>query len=103
MNSQLFCCPGLAGLVSNAGRRGLSVLVGKTSAGLSLMLQSRSIDASDESKLVPIPFEINLTCTTGMRFCLACGFNIQDLIATDPHAFLGLADSHERFLAVSKA
>jgi hypothetical protein len=34
MKSEMFCCQGLANLIANAGRRGLSVLVVKTPTGL---------------------------------------------------------------------
>jgi hypothetical protein len=62
-----------------------------------MMLQSRSIDAVDELKLVPIPFDINLTFNTGMRFCPFCGTAVKDIVPKNPEVFAELARAHERF------
>jgi len=100
MKSEMFCCQGLANLIANAGRRGLSVLVVKTSTGLNMMFQCRSIDVTDESKLVPIPFDINLTCEIGLQFCPFCAAPIREAITKNLQAFAELADVHQMLQSI---
>jgi hypothetical protein len=59
------------------------------------MFQCRSIDIHDEPKLVPIPFDINLTWNTGLRFCPFCAVPVQETIAKNSGAFTQLADAHK--------
>ncbi len=98
----MFCCPGFENLIVCAGHKGISALVSRTSAGLVFLLQSRSVDADDENRLVPIPFDINLICNTGIRFCPFCGKPVQQMIEKEPEAFAQLATMHEKFQTVDR-
>jgi hypothetical protein len=88
------CCSGLQNLLSNAGQRGIAVLVRRTSDGISLMLQSRGIAFNDEPKLRPVPMDldINVSCSVGLRFCPFCGRNLEELVKASPRPFEKLAD-----------
>lgn len=96
---KVFCCPGFEHRIANAGQRGLAILVRNTSEGLIFLLQSRGIAFEDEGKMKPVPTDIyfNISTTTGMRYCPACGTFLKRLIEASPEQFEKLAKEHEKF------
>jgi len=99
----MFCCPGFQNSVANAGQRGVAALVKESVEGLVFVQQSRGIAFEDEGKIRPMPsapdIKINVSCTTGLRYCPACGRRLQELIEASPRAFQKLAEEHKKFLA----
>jgi hypothetical protein len=99
----VYCCPGFQNSVANAGRRGIATLVKETADGVVFVLQSRGIAFEDESKIRPVSdapdIKINVSCTTGLRYCPACGRRLQELVQASPQAFQELAEKHRKFLA----
>jgi len=99
----MFCCPGFQNNVEAAGERGIAILVKVTSEGIMFVLQSRGIAFEDESKIRPMPsapdIKINVSCTTGLQYCPACGRRLQELVKASPRAFEELAQKHKKLLA----
>ncbi len=97
--NKIFCCPGFQHRIGDAGNRGVAVLVRKTPEGIRFLLQSRGIAFDDESKIHPMPVEINInvSCEIGLQFCPFCGRRLQELIKAAPKAFDDLAEKHKNF------
>lgn len=99
----MFCCPGFQNSVANAGQRGIAALAKRAGERVVFVLQSRGIAFDDEGKLGPMPvgpdLKINVSCTTGLRYCPVCGRRLQELLEASPQAFLKLAEEHKKFLA----
>jgi hypothetical protein len=99
----MFCCPGFQNSVANAGQRGIAALAKRTGEGVVFVLQSRGIAFDDERRIGPMPgapdIKLNVSCTTGLRYCPVCGRRLQELIEASPRAFLKLAEQHKEFLA----
>lgn len=99
----MFCCPGFENSVRNAGQRGIAALAKRTCDGIVFVLQSRGIAFGDESQIGPMPgfpdIMINVSCTTGLRFCPWCGRRLQDLVEASPRVFEKLVQKHKKFLA----
>jgi len=102
----MFCCPGFQNNVEAAGERGIAVLVKKTPEGTMFVLQSRGIAFDDESKIRPMPgapdIKIRVSCTTGLRYCPACGRRLQELVEASPRAFEELAEKHKKFFGARR-
>ncbi len=97
----LYCCSGFENLISLAGERGISAIVREFSPNeLAFVLQSRGITFEDEEKLKPYPLDmkINVSATTGLRFCPFCGGWLADLFERNRNHFEDLASSHKRLL-----
>lgn len=99
----MFCCPGFQNTVANAGRRGIAALAKMTGEGVVFVLQSRGIAFDDEARIGPMldapDIKINVSCTTGLRYCPVCGRRLQELVEASPCAFRELAQKHKLFLA----
>lgn len=98
--NKAFCCPGFQNNIQAAGERGIAVLVVRTAEGIRFRLQSRGIAFEDESKIGPMPgspdIKINVSCSTGLQFCPACGRRLQELVTAAPGFFDDLAEKHKK-------
>jgi len=101
---KIFCCPGFEALISNAGKRGVAVIVvWRKPGGLKFLLQSRGIAHDDEAlfKPMPLPLYINISSTVGLRYCPSCGKRLQELVDSAPEEFTELAKIHKDFESVA--
>ena len=98
----IFCCVGFEHRVTDAGQRGIAVLVLKTTDGIKFRLQSRGIAFEDENKIHPISvnIKINVSCECGLRFCPFCGRKLQELVKDSPEYFEELADKHKKLQTI---
>lgn len=100
--NKAFCCFGFQNSVSEAGRRGISLLVIKTSKGIGFRLQSRGIAFEDQDKLKAVPnspdIKINISSVVGLKFCPWCGRKLEELVKASPVTFEELADIHMKML-----
>ncbi len=101
VKNALFCCAGFQHSIEGAGRRGMAVLVHKTSSGIIFLFQSRGIAFEDVGKIGPSPnapdIKINVSYETGLGYCPWCGQQLQTLVEASPDAFEELAQKHKRF------
>jgi hypothetical protein len=99
----MYCCRGFQNSIESAGHRGIATLVKETDEGICFVQQSRGIAFEDESEIRPVPgapdIDINVSCTTGLRYCPFCGRQLRELVQTFPEAFAELAEEHKKFLA----
>ena|SRR6266516_3175506 len=93
------CCAGFKNLLDNAGQRGVAALAQHTNEGVGFLLQSRGVAYEDEPKLKPEPIDliINIACTSGLRFCPACGRRLKEFADAWSEYFEQLAKEHEKF------
>jgi len=94
-----WCCLGLEAQWSNAGLRGVAVLVHVTPRGASFLLQHRAVDRGADGAVVGDPdVPISLVTDVASRFCPWCG---RDLVSwyrdvldelTTPGLAIGLPD-----------
>lgn len=98
-----FCCPGFQHNIEAVGQRGIAIIVKNTTEGITFLLQSRGIAFEDEMKTRPLPgasdMKINVSCTTGLLYCPACGRRLQELVDASRGAFEELAEKHRQFLS----
>jgi hypothetical protein len=100
---------GIAGLIGEAGRRGMAALVHNTSNGFKFYLESRAVSKADEMRLrnnpepwpLPRTIDENLTlaCRTQLTYRPFCGTKLESLIRPSTRrAFEQLAQSHMTIL-----
>jgi hypothetical protein len=96
------CCDPFSGLLADAGRRGLAIIVRRDRDGLSFDLQSRGIDHRDRAKLVPIPGApdvfVNLSMSVAIKHCPFCGQRLSRLVRHARATHERLADEHEPYV-----
>jgi hypothetical protein len=99
--NRIFCCTGFQHRITDAGQRGIAILVIKTSDGIQFRIQSRGIAYADEDKINPIPnapdYKINISCETGLLYCPFCGKKLHNLVRKHPKAFEEIAEMHRKF------
>jgi len=98
----MFCCHAFENLISNAGERGLAVLVCKTDAGFKFAVQARAVSFADESNVakpscVTMPTHVTLSESMRIRYCPSCGRKLAELVGIDPSQFEVLATTHRPF------
>jgi hypothetical protein len=98
----VFCCAGFQNHITLAGERGLAILVKRIANGLAFEFQSRGVAYEDQSKLHPIPIEmnINIASSVGLRYCPWCGAECRKMLESAPDFFSQLARKHESLLTL---
>lgn len=100
----MLCCHSLTNLISNAGQRGLALLVCPTDAGLRFALQMRAVSAIEEIQLKQakqpssaLPEYVTLSESMRIQYCPSCGKRLGELASSDPTFFAKLADEHRAY------
>jgi hypothetical protein len=97
----MFCCHTFKDLIANAGKRGLSVVVGEIGGRVSFTLQSRSIAYNDLArvKTAQSQFPENVTLAVGLmiQYCPSCGRNLDELAVEQVANLEQLACDHSRY------
>lgn len=97
-NQKTECCGGFRDLLGKAGQRGLAAIVLKFGSEIGFTLQSRAVDFDDKEKLVGAvggpDVVINLSSSTGLRFCPFCGTRLKKFVARAPDYYETLAAEH---------
>lgn len=94
------CCPILASLAGDAGRRGLSVVAVGVEAGTGhFAMQSRGCDAAAVESLQSQQGTgvINILTQQALRFCPSCGTNLATWVSKHRESFDALALLHQQF------
>ena len=103
---KIFCCPGFQHRITDAGQRGIAVIVIRTSDGIRFRLQSRGIAFEDERKIRPVPdspeIKINIAEECGLQYCPFCGRRLQELVEASPRPFEELVEKHKKFSIAPK-
>ncbi len=99
----MYCCNFLELSIADAGKKGIAVLALSTEYGRAFRLQFRACDMDDEDTLQNIPKDydlpkLRLVVQTGLRYCPACGTNLQEIIKLHTPEFDALAVAHKRFV-----
>jgi hypothetical protein len=100
----LSCCVGFEIMLEAAGQRGLSVIATEEAGERGFRLQARACDAADIPALVERlrrerggEGSIALVAQKGMRYCLFCGADLDQLISHRPDGFVSLLEKHRQF------
>ena len=98
----MFCCESLAGLVSNAGKKGFGVVPYSSHSAKSFRIQARACDAADMPpggirELLPAG-RLALVMETGLRHCPNCGANLAEWIKTNESHFQDLLSELGKFV-----
>jgi hypothetical protein len=96
----MYCCHSLQNYIENAGQSGLAILVLRKPENNDLwfVLQSRGVAYKDENKIVPIPFDINISTSRAIKFCPGCGHFLQELVDISRDIFEHLAEEHDKYI-----
>lgn len=76
-----YCCFQMEGLLNRRGRRGLAVAITTDNvlhSGLVFILESRSVDEQDESRLIGMPnVPVYTRSSACIKYCPWCGKNLK--------------------------
>lgn len=96
----MYCCDGLTNSISQAGERGLSIIVERTPQQFVFFLQSRSVAFGEERRLRVEPMDVrfNIDCTIAIQFCPWCGRKLREVAAAASEQFTELARRHRELV-----
>ena len=99
------CCKQLEALLSNAGDRGLAVIVIRVGAVAKIAWQSRVAAFTDEARFLallrsnpPRELQVNLQWERAIRFCPFCAADLDIWLAnSDQKEVEAIADAHQKY------